>query len=101
MRHMSRDERKTREKLYQACCVYNSMQSSEPETLTIGDYYRKLKSRWDGQANTQVDRLAEFEDLDSRWRAAQRQGDGEDGSESDSYRDSDDGSLYGEPPGDW
>ena len=51
-----------------------------------------------------MDKLPEYEELDSRWREWQwkqeQEGQDEDDSE-DSYRDSDDGSSYGDPPGDW
>jgi len=100
MRSMSKEERESRERAYQACCGYNTIQESEPETLTLGDYYRKLKARWDGQEE-QTDRLLEFEALDSRWRATQpeQNGGGDMDDSSQSYHDSDDGSSYGDPPG--
>jgi hypothetical protein len=96
MRNMDKKERKARDVVWEACSSYNSMQKREKEKLTLGDYYRKLKSRWDGQESVQIDRLPEFEDLDSRWRAT-RQSQNDD-SESDSYYDSDDGSSYGDCP---
>lgn len=109
MRSMTKGERKAREKLYEACCVYNSLQGSDSDdeeeettdtTLTLGDYFSMLKSKWDGQV-VQADRLPEFEALDSRWRETRRRENGEeeeDSYDSDSYRDSDDGSSYGAPP---
>lgn len=96
MRNMNKDERKARGVIHQACCAYNSLQTSEPETLTIGDFYRKLKARWDGQESTQTDRLPDFEELDSRWRDERNPPEGHD--DSDSYHDSDDGSSYGSGP---
>ncbi|KAL7523038.1 hypothetical protein ACHAXR_000001, partial [Thalassiosira sp. AJA248-18] len=114
MRNMSKEERKARESVYLACCAYNSIQKIESDgdesdvggsespasekTLTLGDFYRELKSRWDGQESVQIDRLSDFEDLDSRWRATRQQNDQED-NDSESYYDSDDGSSYGDPPG--
>ena len=124
-RSMTKEERRAREKLYEAACNYNSVQetgsndeegeaeeeeeedgddgeASESGTLTLGDYYRQLKSRWDGQESAQADRLPEYEALDSRWRSSRRRQDsGGEEESSDSYRDSDDGSSYGDPPGDW
>lgn len=98
MRNMDKEERKARDLVYQACSAYNSMQNTEPEMLTIGDFYRKLKSRWDCQESVQTDRLPDFEELDSRWRATRRPQDEDEHHESDSYYDSDDGSSYGEGP---
>lgn len=115
MRNMDKAERQAREKVYNCCAAYNFVMQkdenyddvddndddAESETLTLGDYYRKLKSRWDGQETVQVSRLPEFEELDSRWRADRQRQNGEDQDEDeseDSYRDSDDGSSYGEPP---
>ncbi|KAL7536910.1 hypothetical protein ACHAWF_005602 [Thalassiosira exigua] len=122
MRNMDKAEREARDMMYQCCSAYNFVQAAgeddydesddddkkgdkaESKTLTLGDYYRWLKSRWDGQEKVQVDKLPEFEELDSRWREwrwkQNREGQEEEESE-DSYRDSDDGSSYGEPPGDW
>ena len=96
MRNMNKDERKARGVIFQACTAYNSLQTSEPETLTMGDFYRKLKARWDGQESTQLDRLPDFEELDSRWRDERNPPEGHD--DSDSYYDSDDGSSYGSGP---
>ena len=98
MRSMDKGERKARELVYEACSAYNSLQSEEPETLTIGDFYRKLKSRWDGQKSVQTDRLPNFEQLDSTWRATRRPQNEDEYHESDSYHDSDDGSSYGDGP---
>ena len=98
MRNMDKEERKARDLVYQACSAYNSIQTSKRETLHIGDFYRKLKSRWDGQESVQVDHLPEFEELDSRWRATRRLQDEDEYHDSDSYYDSDDGSSYGDGP---
>mmetsp|Transcript_18480 Transcript_18480/g.39993 ORF Transcript_18480/g.39993 Transcript_18480/m.39993 type:complete len:555 (-) Transcript_18480:388-2052(-) len=101
---LSKEERKANCDAYNACEAYNSIQKTEPEMLTLGDYYRSLKSRWqDGQQSVevQISRLDEFEALDSRWRKEQRQANGEDGnaSESDYESESGSGSSYGSPPG--
>ncbi|EJK64561.1 hypothetical protein THAOC_14694 [Thalassiosira oceanica] len=98
VRNLSREDRNAREAVYMACSSYNSIQESEPKTLTLGDYYRKLKSRWDVQESAQTEHLPQYEELDSRWRATRREGNDDEQYESDSYRDSDDGSSYGDPP---
>ena len=98
MRNMDKDQRKAREVMYQACSAYNSLQESEPETLTIGDFYKKLKSRWDGQESVQTDRLPDFEELDSRWREERIPEEERHDEDSESYYDSDDGSSYGSGP---
>lgn len=98
MRNMDKDQRKAREVMYQACSAYNSIQESEPETLTIGDFYQKLKSRWEGQESVQTDRLPDFEELDSRWREERMPKEERHDEDSESYYDSDDGSSYGSGP---
>ena len=97
-RNLTREERHAREAVYMACSSYNSVQESEPKTLTLGDYYRKLKSRWDVQESAQTEHSPQYEELDSRWRATRREENDDERYESDSYRDSDDGSSYGDPP---
>mmetsp|Transcript_41200 Transcript_41200/g.67638 ORF Transcript_41200/g.67638 Transcript_41200/m.67638 type:complete len:558 (-) Transcript_41200:199-1872(-) len=90
---LSKEQAKAREVAYLACSAYNSIQESEPETLALGDYYRKLKSRWeDGQESVQVASLDEFEVLDSRWRKRQKRQNAGDGNGSD--YESGDGSSY-------
>ena len=98
MRNMDKDQRKAREVMYQACSAYNSIQESEPETLTMGDFYQKLKSRWDEQESVQTDRLPDFEELDSRWREERMPEEERHEDDSESYYDSDDGSSYGSGP---
>lgn len=98
MRNMDTDQRKAREVMYQACSAYNSIQESEPETLTMGDFYQKLKSRWEGQESVQTDRLPDFEELDSRWREERMPKEERHDEDSESYYDSDDGSSYGSGP---
>ena len=73
---LGREIRKAMSDAYSACSAYNSLQSTEPETLTLIDFYRKTKSRWEeGQKSVQVQdsRLDEFEALDSRWRITTRE----------------------------
>lgn len=104
MRGMDRNVRKERDKLVDACSVYNSLQDSESKMLTLADYFQLLKSRWESQESVQASRLPEYEALDSRWRDIRRREnkeDEDDGESSDSYRDSDDGSSYGEGPMGW
>jgi len=92
---LSKEERKVRDDCYKACSAYNYMQESEydeddseeeesePKTLTLGDFYRQLKARWDGQESAQVAHLDEFEALDSRWRMTLNQQNSSDDNESD------------------
>ena len=102
---LTREEKMANQRVYKACCDYNSLQTSEPETLTMGDFYRKLKSRWDkGEASAQVAKLDEFEALDSRWRRTQRQQNAEEDNESDNESEdyeseSGEGSSYDGYPG--
>ncbi len=99
---LSKEERKAMEDACRACSAYNSIQMTEPEMLTLEDFVSKLKSRWEkGQESVQVQvaRLNEFEALDSRWRKAQRQQNGDEEvneSDDESYGS---GSSY-EYPGD-
>ena len=93
MRSLSNAQRKAREKLYYFCSGYNSIQTSEPNTLTLQDFFEKLKARWDGQQAVQVDRLPEFEALDDRWRKANDQEERNDDDDDESIGS---GSSYGE-----
>ena len=67
LRSLAKEERKARDIVHEACYSYNDIQSSKKEMLELGEFYRKLKSRWDGQEFVQVDRLPDFEALDLRW----------------------------------
>ncbi|KAL7529592.1 hypothetical protein ACHAWF_003042 [Thalassiosira exigua] len=72
VRGLSEGERKARQDLLEACSGYNSTKGKEPDMLTGGDFYRKLKSRWEkSEEPAQVTHLDDFEVLDSRWRQKQ------------------------------
>lgn len=105
MRSLSRKERDAIDLASEMSSSYNSLKNSEAGMLTLSDYYRMLKKKWEGK-ESQVARLDEFEALDPTWRAERRrQEDGGSGSGSED-EESDDELSYGsgssyEFPGDY
>mmetsp|Transcript_3748 Transcript_3748/g.5413 ORF Transcript_3748/g.5413 Transcript_3748/m.5413 type:complete len:570 (-) Transcript_3748:154-1863(-) len=90
MRSLSRKEREAIDLAAEMSSSYNSLKNSEAEMLTLSDYYRMLKKKWEGK-ESQVARLDEFEALDPTWRAERRRQ--EDGGRED--EESDDEHSYG------
>mmetsp|Transcript_12920 Transcript_12920/g.19488 ORF Transcript_12920/g.19488 Transcript_12920/m.19488 type:complete len:320 (+) Transcript_12920:1-960(+) len=101
MRSLNRKDREAIDLASEMASSYNSLKNSEAEMLTLCDYYRMLKKKWDGK-ESQVARLEEFEALDPTWRAERRRqeegGSGEEDSGDESSYGS--GSSY-EFPGDY
>lgn len=64
---LSGKERSARDRAGTACCAYNMAQEKESKKMYIGEFYRSLKSKWDVQKSVQVDKLPQYEALDSRW----------------------------------
>jgi hypothetical protein len=89
MRNLTKKERAALESINMMASCYNSVQrstanqseSDEDETnpsasayeamLTLSDYYKMLKSKWEGK-ESQVARMPEYESLDWTWREEKR-----------------------------
>eukprot|EP00986_Skeletonema_menzelii_P002767 scaffold790_cov149-Skeletonema_menzelii.AAC.12 len=100
MKSLSRNEREAIDLSSAMASSYNSLKNSEAEMLTLCDYYRMLKKKWEGK-ESQVARLDEFEALDPTWRAERkRQEEGGEEEKSDDESSYGSGSSY-EYPGDY
>jgi len=100
MKSLSRNEREAIDLASAMASSYNSLKNSEAEMLTLCDYYRMLKKKWEGK-ESQIARLDEFEALDPTWRAERKRQE-----ERGEEEKSDDESSYGsgssyEYPGDY
>lgn len=95
MRSLSRKDREAIDLAVEMSSSYNSLKNSEAEMLTLSDYYRMLKKKWEGK-ESQVARLDEFEALDPTWRAERRrqEGGGSEDEESDDELSYGSGSSY-------
>ena len=100
MKSLSRNEREAIDLSSAMASSYNSLKNSEAEMLTLCDYYRMLKKKWEGK-ESQIARLDEFEALDPTWRAERkRQEEGGEEEKSDDESSYGSGSSY-EYPGDY
>lgn len=65
----SKNERKARAIVVEACCSYN-VQCKEKKKMYALDFYNYINELWENQSSPQKAKLDTFESADSRWRIA-------------------------------
>ncbi|GFH47473.1 hypothetical protein CTEN210_03948 [Chaetoceros tenuissimus] len=81
---LTKAQRKAIIRIDRARGSYNRSHSYK-DALTSGEFYKKLKTRWEeGQETAQISKLDEYEALDSRWRNQTEDGD-ESSDDEDAY----------------
>lgn len=75
---LSKDEKKMKRIVWEACSSYNNVRQRHELWLSMGEFYsQQLNARWAAQHDAQTIKLGEYEALDSRWRAQMEEGNGE------------------------